>query len=54
MEIAMTDKSVLMWMYDLLGCGTLMKKDIRLHTQPVGKNNGVGDVNAEMHIMSVY
>ena len=26
MEIAMTDKSVLMWMYDLLGCGTVNEK----------------------------
>ena len=54
MEIAMTDKSVLMWMYDLLGCGTVNEKRYKTPYTPVGKNNGVGDVNAEMRIMSVY
>ena len=54
MEIAMTDKSVLIWLHEVLGVGILQpRKDIEQNTLLVGKNNGVGVVSLEMPIMFV-
>ena len=53
LEIAMTDKSVLVWLNEILGVGTVGEKDTRQNTLKVGRNNGVGVAHIAMHSMSV-
>ena len=48
LEMSMTDESVLRWVHEVLGVGTLNKKLLMLL---VGKNNGVGDAHTEKHFM---
>ena len=49
MEIAMTDKSVLYWLHEVLGCGTVGPEKLNQATSL----NGVGDVVIVMHCMCV-
>ena len=41
---AMTDKSALVLVQDILKVGTVNEKDIKVNTLKVGKDNGVGSV----------
>ena len=50
MEIAMTDHSVLKWLHEVLGVGTLGEKRYRTNILPDGKNNGDGVASFGMHI----
>ena len=45
MEMAMTEKSALMLVQDILNVGTVNQKDTEVNMLKVGKNNGVGNVN---------
>ena len=47
MEMAMTDQSILIWVWEL---ELLERKDIRQGIRKLGKNNGVGDVVTVMLI----
>lgn len=49
MEIAMTDESILRWIYEVLKVGKVGPRKVR----PGRKNNGVGDVVTVMRIMYV-
>ena len=51
MEIAMTDKSILKWVHEVLGVGTVNPKRYKTKYTVGWKNNGVGVVNTEKLIM---
>ncbi len=55
MEITMTDRSVLMWVHEVLGVGTLTPKKLKVNELMVHLilNNTDGVVHLEMLIMCV-
>ena len=53
LEIAMTEKSILVWLCEVLGVGTVTEKNIKLNMLWVGKNNGVGVVLTGMRLWFV-
>ena len=53
MEMAMTDQSILRWVHEVLGVGTVGEKRYKTPYTVGWKNNGVGVVNLEMRFMFV-
>ena len=53
LEIAMTDKSILVWVMEVLGVGTISEKNIRVDMLWVGRSNGVGVALTRMRFMFV-
>ena len=53
LEIAMTEQSILRWVCEVLGVGTVTEKNIKQSTHWVGKNNGVGVVVTVMRLWFV-
>ena len=55
MEITMTDRSVLVWVHEVLGCGTLRPKTVK-GNRKMGQSiyrSGNGEQHFVMHIMYV-
>ena len=53
MEITMTDQSVLVWVHEVLGCGTLRPKKVEEKMVQNIYHNGNGEQHFVMHIMYV-
>ena len=53
MEMSMTDRSILLWVNEVLGVGTVGEKRYKTKYTKGWKNNGVGDVVTETHFMFV-